>query len=402
MAALSCHTAPGHTFDSIEDLKAHYKTDWHRYNLKRKAAGLPVVAKTLFEQMTARATAIKQAQEQKELEKEQKKFGGGKRRGNREETVEQQQQELARREFAKKAQGKHKKQAAKVEAEEEEEDDGSEGWMTDEEEDDEELEEAEEDETMEGGDSEEDDKDQDYDESQFDQFVWDSNTCIFSCQVCNDRDAALLHMGNKFGFYIPDKEYVSDWEGLLKYLAAKVQLGNMCLYCNKQFGSADAARKHMIDKSHCKVPYGQGEADAEEELEDFYEYNRGDMDVDGQIVLANADVGAVEFTTGGAELAVGRAADGSGGHVIGSRENMVYYKQKYKPSDQRDGVQIVKQETRIRTAMMLGIERITAKQISREKKAEDKARDKKKVGRTEMQMYMNSNVNRHLPRNVPW
>lgn len=36
MSSLSCATAPQVTFDSMEELKAHYKSDWHRYNLKRK------------------------------------------------------------------------------------------------------------------------------------------------------------------------------------------------------------------------------------------------------------------------------------------------------------------------------------------------------------------------------
>jgi hypothetical protein len=36
MSALTCNTAPGATFDTMEEMKAHYKTDWHRYNLKRK------------------------------------------------------------------------------------------------------------------------------------------------------------------------------------------------------------------------------------------------------------------------------------------------------------------------------------------------------------------------------
>lgn len=35
-AALTCATAPQTHFGSVEELKAHYRTDWHRYNLKRK------------------------------------------------------------------------------------------------------------------------------------------------------------------------------------------------------------------------------------------------------------------------------------------------------------------------------------------------------------------------------
>lgn len=44
MSALTCNTAPGATFDTMEDMKAHYKTDWHRYNLKRKVRPPPEVA----------------------------------------------------------------------------------------------------------------------------------------------------------------------------------------------------------------------------------------------------------------------------------------------------------------------------------------------------------------------
>jgi len=33
----TCQTAPNCVFESVDELKAHYKSDWHRYNLKRKA-----------------------------------------------------------------------------------------------------------------------------------------------------------------------------------------------------------------------------------------------------------------------------------------------------------------------------------------------------------------------------
>eukprot|EP00965_Chrysotila_dentata_P250555 6209519-Pleurochrysis_carterae.AAC.1 len=37
--AYSCYTAPGETFLSEADLKAHYRSELHRFNLKRKACG---------------------------------------------------------------------------------------------------------------------------------------------------------------------------------------------------------------------------------------------------------------------------------------------------------------------------------------------------------------------------
>jgi pre-60S factor REI1 len=46
----------------------------------------------------------------------------------------------------------------------------------------------------------------------------------------------------------------------------------MCLSCDtsgRHFSSMEAARKHMIDKSHCKLPYEDG---PDEELADFYDF----------------------------------------------------------------------------------------------------------------------------------
>ena len=56
---LTCHTAPGVEFTTMYDLKEHYRSDWHRYNLKRKVAGLPVVGKELFERVMQQAAAGK-------------------------------------------------------------------------------------------------------------------------------------------------------------------------------------------------------------------------------------------------------------------------------------------------------------------------------------------------------
>ena len=54
---LTCATAPGVVFTDMDELKEHYRSDWHRYNLKRKVAGLPVVGQELFERVMAQAGA---------------------------------------------------------------------------------------------------------------------------------------------------------------------------------------------------------------------------------------------------------------------------------------------------------------------------------------------------------
>ncbi|KAL9934273.1 hypothetical protein V8E36_006729 [Tilletia maclaganii] len=101
-----------------------------------------------------------------------------------------------------------------------------------------------------------------------------------SCLFCPSHttsppslDATLEHMQRAHGFFIPEREYLIDLPGLMTYLADKVTVGNICLYCNargKSFTSLDAVRKHMLDKSHCKIAYFE-EVD-QLELSDFYDF----------------------------------------------------------------------------------------------------------------------------------
>lgn len=80
--SFTCQTAPGQLFATVDELKAHYKTDWHRYNLKRKArgrlcsrlqrprsdecavlqvVGLPMVGRDLFERVVSHAINAEEA-----------------------------------------------------------------------------------------------------------------------------------------------------------------------------------------------------------------------------------------------------------------------------------------------------------------------------------------------------
>eukprot|EP00958_Prasinococcus_capsulatus_P019845 scaffold2514_cov373-Prasinococcus_capsulatus_cf.AAC.6 len=62
-AGLYCSTS-NTTFESEEALREHYKSDWHRYNLKRKVAGLPPVTREWFESRRAALQAATAAPSQ--------------------------------------------------------------------------------------------------------------------------------------------------------------------------------------------------------------------------------------------------------------------------------------------------------------------------------------------------
>jgi len=84
----------------------------------------------------------------------------------------------------------------------------------------------------------------------------------------------LSHMSVVHSFFVPDAEYLVDIEGLISYLGEKIVVGNVCIYCNdkgREFRTVEAARKHMVDKSHCKIAY-DSEIDRLE-ISDYYDFS---------------------------------------------------------------------------------------------------------------------------------
>ncbi|ORZ24281.1 C2H2 type zinc-finger-domain-containing protein [Absidia repens] len=90
-----------------------------------------------------------------------------------------------------------------------------------------------------------------------------STTTTLRCLFCNENqdqfDANLHHMSKCHGFFLPDAEYLVNAEGLVQYLSTKIQTDFSCLYCNKELKSAQAAMTHMVDKGHCKMAYDESE-----------------------------------------------------------------------------------------------------------------------------------------------
>ncbi|CAI5511962.1 unnamed protein product [Closterium sp. Naga37s-1] len=123
---------------------------------------------------------------------------------------------------------------------------------------------------------------------------WDVSQCFF-CDKKNKGgvDECVEHMHRHHGFFIPDMEFLTDLQGMLQYLAAKVTQGRMCLWCDdrsKQFSSVEAVRAHMEAKSHAKLRYGDGSGVAEEELEDFYDFStRAHMEAKSHAKLRHGD-----------------------------------------------------------------------------------------------------------------
>ncbi|KAL4074022.1 C2H2 type zinc-finger-domain-containing protein [Scleroderma citrinum] len=110
----------------------------------------------------------------------------------------------------------------------------------------------------------------------------DAKACLFCESVSTSISTNLEHMSSTHSFFIPDAEYLVDLPGLLTSLGEKIHIGNMCIYCNgrgRELRTLEAVRKHMVDKSHCKIAY-----DTEEDrlgVSDFYDFTNSYPDGNG-------------------------------------------------------------------------------------------------------------------------
>lgn len=99
------------------------------------------------------------------------------------------------------------------------------------------------------------------------------NNCLFCPHQTPDLEENLTHMAKNHSFFIPDAEYLIDLTGLITYLGEKIAVGNVCIYCNtrsREFRTLHAVRKHMLDKSHCKIAYDTEQEKLE--ISDYYDF----------------------------------------------------------------------------------------------------------------------------------
>jgi pre-60S factor REI1 len=156
--------------------------------------------------------------------------------------------------------------------------------------------------------------------------------CLFCPEVSKDMEANIRHMTIAHSFFIPDLEYVVDLEGLLAYLGEKVGVMRMCLWCNEKsrvFPELRAVQQHMTDKGHCKLFH---EGDAVLEYADFYDYRPSYPDYKpGEAGEAMEDED-MEATPASIELQEqGYLMVLPSGDTVGHRTLQRYYRQKLRP-----------------------------------------------------------------------
>lgn len=247
------------SFADSDIQRRHYKTDWHRYNLKRKVAEMPPVTAEVFQQKVLAQKAEVEAQQQSKTKSLHcqlcnKTFSSENAFSNH----------LSSKKHKDVEANKAKKQESLITASQF----SNNFKRKDSKETDPENTESENAESLSHNRDDDDDEDDDIEED-----TLEVTDCLFCPHHSVSLEENLKHMTRSHSFFIPDLEYVVDLKGLVTYLCEKVGMGNMCLYCNdkgKSFFSLEAVQSHMVDKGHTKMNY---DGDAVLEYADFYDFS---------------------------------------------------------------------------------------------------------------------------------
>jgi hypothetical protein len=117
--------------------------------------------------------------------------------------------------------------------------------------------------------------------------------CLFDRQHFTTLEKNLAYMWKTYNFYIPDREYCTDIQGLLEHLWKKINLEYTCVFCNRRFPDAASCRRHMLDKKHTRIgleartrrgnPDEQGSRELQAEVEDFYDFTGSTREITEKI-----------------------------------------------------------------------------------------------------------------------
>lgn len=118
-----------------------------------------------------------------------------------------------------------------------------------------------------------------------------SSIPLSRCLFCNYDSPtwklSVAHMTKIHGLFVPEQNYLVDLEGLLRYMQAKIHQNFECLYCHRLRGNAEGVQTHMRDKGHCKIAF-----ETEEEMIEvgqFYDFSSTYSDPDAEDSDAEMD-----------------------------------------------------------------------------------------------------------------
>lgn len=114
--------------------------------------------------------------------------------------------------------------------------------------------------------------------------------CLFCNYDSPSVKLSVTHMERIHGLFIPEQNYLVDLDGLIGYLQAKVHENHECIKCHKLKGTAPAVQTHMRDKSHCTIAFEQEEEMIE--IGQFYDFSSTYSDNEADSSDEDVDEGA--------------------------------------------------------------------------------------------------------------
>lgn len=178
----------------------------------------------------------------------------------------------------------------------------------------------------------------DNDEIEEDSEPLELNVCFYCGVPYDSIDDCISHMSLNHGLYIPESKFLADKEGLLRLLSDTVVLDKECLKCGFQSNKLVGIRQHIQAKGHACIPY-----ETKEErilFRRFYDFcteneeEDGDEDKNGDKAKNNDDYYDEEYTVAkidpsGVELAL------PNGSRLGHRAMTKYYRQSFPRGERR-------------------------------------------------------------------
>ncbi|NP_001279303.1 zinc finger protein 622 [Callorhinchus milii] len=98
--------------------------------------------------------------------------------------------------------------------------------------------------------------------------------CHFCAHHSHSLSKNMKHMMEIHGFFIPDIEYLVDLKGLINYLGEKVGVGNVCLWCNEKGRSFYSTEAVQDHMVDLSHCKLFTEGDAALEFADFYDFRQ--------------------------------------------------------------------------------------------------------------------------------
>ncbi|KAG9246633.1 C2H2 type zinc-finger-domain-containing protein [Calycina marina] len=102
--------------------------------------------------------------------------------------------------------------------------------------------------------------------------------CLFCNYESPSIELSANHMAKIHEMFIPEKDFLIDLEGLIGSLYEKIHEFHECLYCGKLKQSVFGLQTHMRDVGHCKIPFHTEEEQLE--IGEFYDFTSTYSDVE--------------------------------------------------------------------------------------------------------------------------